>query len=169
MHTRYISPFLRAPVRLYGSPRPSGTRHLTCRAIATPDDYDDYYGIDDDHEGEAKPECEEDEPDKFYRIDPGELHYYRATFERLFHSAIAPLTGDELKKIMQGRRLQLTMEGSSVMLMVYTEPWSNATDDTWDGMAALLSDWSADAIVRELDLTAPFKDPMFIPLKVRRV
>ena len=191
MHTRYISSLLRAPGRLSWSgfaSRPLCVRRFTCRAIATPDDCnenDDYYGVEDDAFGrEAKPDREGDdckgddckgddeaEPDKFYSIDPGELHYYRATLERLFHSATAPLSGDELKKIMHGRRLQLTMEGHAVILMVYTEPWKNATDDTWNGMAALLSDWSADTLVRELDLAADGGDPvpLFIPLKVRKV
>lgn len=160
---------------------------VPCATAAPPPD--DRQGDDrkGDDRGDAYKGVNDDEPeaiggtdpvlDKFHHIDPGMLHYQRATFERLFHAAIAPLTGDELKKIMHGRRLQLTMGDASnasgakdaVILMVYTEPWKNATDDTWNGMAALLSDWSADAVIRELDLTDGHTEPLFIPLKVRRV
>jgi hypothetical protein len=113
--------------------------------------------------------------DKFHYIDPGMLQYQRATFEKLFHNLTVPLNGDELKRLAEGRRLKLSIEGNTVLLLVYRETWSPNNPDLWTSMADLLNDWSAHTVARE---TLPIllsnmdqiqEEPIKIPLRVQRL
>jgi hypothetical protein len=121
-----------------------------------------------------QPENEDPVLRKFHYIDPGMMQYQRATFERMFQSVVVPLSGEELKKIAEGRRLKLSMEDTMVVLLVYSGAWENATDDTWNSMAELLNDWSASQLLREtlstlLSCAADIpEDPLKISLKVRK-
>ena len=106
-------------------------------------------------------------------IDPGIIHYQRASFEQLFHNLTVPLTGYELRRIVEGRRLKLSVENASVLLLVYHHTWTDATDDTWNSMAELLTDWSAEKIVRETlpvilsSMDTITNNPIKLPLRVR--
>lgn len=110
---------------------------------------------------------------KYHYIDPGTIHYQRASLEQLFHNLTIPLTGYELRRIAEGRRLKLSVENASVILLVFSYTWEDATDDTWNSFAELLSDWAAEKIVREtlpvlLSCSETLPDsPIKIPLRVR--
>jgi hypothetical protein len=119
---------------------------------------------------------------KFHYIDPGMLQYQRASLETLFYQETVPLTGPELKHLAEGRRLKLSVEDDSVILLVYLSSWVDATDEMWASMAELLSDWATENHIRAslpTVLANPilFHDhnhyhnqeniPVKIPLKVR--
>jgi len=112
---------------------------------------------------------------KYYYIDPGMIQYQRASFEQLFHHFTVPLTGYELRRIVEGRRLKLSVEDMSVILLVYHQTWEDTTDETWNSIAELLTDWAAEKIVREtlpiiLSCSEAIADnPIKIPLRVRHV
>jgi hypothetical protein len=111
---------------------------------------------------------------KYHYIDPGMIQYQRASLEQLFHSLVIPLTGYELRQIVGGRRLKLTVENDAVLLLVYQSRWEDATDESWNSIAELLSDWAAEKIVREslppliacMDVQEFTEDSIKVPLRV---
>jgi hypothetical protein len=111
---------------------------------------------------------------KYHYIDPGMIQYQRASLEQLFHSLVIPLTGYELRQIVGGRRLKLSVENASVLLLVYQTSWEDVTEDSWNSIAELLSDWAAEKIVREtlppliasMDIQELTDNPIKLPLRV---
>jgi hypothetical protein len=111
---------------------------------------------------------------KFHYIDPGVIQYQRASFENLFYSTPAHLTGEELQQLAENNLLELSVENAVVLLLIYNRPWTEATAQDWDRMAELLNDWTAEKVVRET-LTAIFANielfdgeaPLKVPLNVR--
>lgn len=68
-------------------------------------------------------------------------------FNKLFYECV-DLTGDELRSITKGRRIQFSQDAYVHELIVHKEVW-NTQKDTWDGMANILNTWSVGDQIRE--------------------
>jgi len=68
-------------------------------------------------------------------------------FNKLFYECV-DLTGDELRSLTKGRRIQFSQDNEFYELIVHKEIWDK-NNDTWDGMANILNTWSAGDQIRE--------------------
>ena len=70
---------------------------------------------------------------------------------QLFHKC-DDLTGDELKSIVNGRRLQFNTDNPEcISITVYPDIW-NTNDRMWNGMANILNMWSVGDQVRKIQV-----------------
>lgn len=102
------------------------------------------------------------------------LQSKRKALEALYFRDTSPMSGKELKILCKGKQLRLGMNENNVILKVYSKAsWEDASDEIWDSMAGLITDWCAELTVREampLILSNPSfmedKEYVIIPLKV---